>query len=264
MNVFVTFSSTGYEFAKDRICKEALDSGFINKALSFNEKELSPELLNSETFKIKKGFGHYSWKPDSIWLAMQQCDEGDLIVYCDAGCTLSPSKEWKQFENILTKYSVLSFNIYQRNYHWTRKSVFEHFSDSINVDWKNGYQVGANCVIIKNDDIGRRFASEWRDYMINRLDLCGDVPDDKISLEDPRFIENRYDQTILTALSYKYQKKGFVKMLWEHFEGYDPFRRQSIRASRLRKKGDIDYSKLPKKFLWRLFRFYFLYPIAKK
>lgn len=262
MNVFVTFCSTDYEWTKDRICKEAIETDFFDKALSFNEKELSPELLKSDTFKIKKGLGHYSWKPDAIWLAMQQCNEGDIIVYCDAGCSLSPSKEWEKFKNILNEYSVLSFNIYQRNYQWTRKTVFEHFAGIIKTDWKNGYQVGANCLLVKNDEIGRQFVSEWRDYMINRLDLCGDVPEKELEYEDARFIENRYDQTILTALSYKYSDNKTAKMLWEHFEGFDPFRKQSMRASRLRKKGDVDYSKLTRKLLWRLFRFYILYPIT--
>ena len=240
MIIFTTFTSTGYEAARDRILNEIKASGKFDLSYSYNENQLTPELLSSPTFQIKKGLGHYSWKPDIIWQTMNKANEGDIIVYLDAGCSVFPCKEWDKYFGYLTEYDILVFRLHQRNYQWTRNNVFEHFSSIIKFNWRESFQMGANVLIVKKSTYGMSFVSEWRDYMINRLDLCGDVPKNGMLKEDPRLIENRYDQTILTALTYKYLQLGNAKTVWEHFEGEDPFRPQAFIATRKRNSQSVD------------------------
>lgn len=260
MNIFITFASSNLQDVASRIIKEAMAIGYFDKAFSIDESKLTPELLKSETFQVQRGYGLYSWKPDTIWQALEKADHNDVIVYCDAGCTLQKSREWDDYFHIMGKYDVLGFRIQQRNFSWTRKSVFEFFKDDIHSDWANGFQYGANALIVKNNKIGRAFISEWRSIMINRLDLCGDVGADEIKHEDSRFIINRYDQTILTALLFKYAEIGNIKSKWEHFEGYDPICKQAILATRSRKgRENYDANSL-KHIMWRLYKDYILYP----
>lgn len=240
MIIFTTFTSTGYEPARDKIVKEVTANGRFDKVYTYNETELTPELLASPTFKIKKGLGHYSWKPDIIWQTLNSVNEGDIVVYLDAGCSVYDCKEWDVFFQYLQNYDILAFRLHQRNYNWTRKSVFEHFSSIIETNWRDGFQIGANALMVKKSLEGLSFVTEWRNYMINRLDLCGDVCVDELSDEDPRLKENRYDQTILTALVYKYIQKGCVKTVWEHFEGEDIFREQAFKATRRRNLESVD------------------------
>lgn len=260
MILFTTFASKNMSVVAERIKKEALDTGIFDKALSIDEEGLTSELLASDTFKIKKGFGYYSWKPDTIWQTLQKANDGDIIVYCDAGCTLQNSREWNVFFTLLEKYSILGFRIVQKNYLWTRISVFEHFQNQIKTDWKNLFQFGANAIIIKKSKDSVSFISEWRDYMINRLDLCGDVVIEHKNLEDPRFIENRYDQTIMTALLYKYKEKGSAVHIWENFEGYNIFKKQAIIATRNRVGRNPNDYKSIKHIAWRSFKNIILYP----
>ena len=262
MIIFTTFTSTGYETARDRILREVVSCDRFDVSYTYNEKELTPELLSSPTFKVKKGLGHYSWKPDIIWQTMNKAKDGDIIVYLDAGSSLYDSKEWEKFFHELRVNDILAFRLHQRNYRWTRKSVFQHFSEQIQNNWKDCFQFGANALMLKKTEASMSFISEWRDYMIHRLDLCGDVPNDEIESEDPRLIENRYDQTILTALLYKYMQLGAVKAVWEHFEGYDPFRKQAFIASRIRNNSSIDDSRRPKIMLHGLVKQYLYYPIV--
>ncbi len=260
MIVFTTFTSTGYTDARDRIIKEVTLTGLFDKVYTYNETELTQELLSSPTFKIKKGLGYYSWKPDIIWQTFDKVNEGDIIVYLDAGCTVCKSKEWEEFFECLNNFDVLAFRLHQRNFKWTRKSVFEHFADSINSIWKESFQYGANALILKKSNFSLNFISEWRDYMINRLDLCGEVNEDERKFEDSRFILNRYDQTILTALIYKYKYTGKIFSKWEHFEGYDPFRKQAFTASRIRNNGSLNDSKRMKIVFHGLVKQYLFYP----
>ena len=261
MIVFTTFTSTGYEAARDRIIKEVTANGRFDKVYSYNETELTPELLGSPTFKIKKGLGHYSWKPDVIWQTLNRVNDGDVVVYLDAGCSVYDCNEWDKYFSYLQKYDILAFRLHQRNYNWTRRSVFEHFSKSINYNWKDSFQFGANALIVKKTQNGIAFVSDWRDYMISRLDLCGDVPPDEKKNEDSRLKENRYDQTILTALIYKYLQRGCVKTLWEHFEGEDLFRKQAIKATRKRNQQSVDETVRISKRLKCFIKQYLFYPI---
>lgn len=261
MNVFVTFYSKGYEAARDRICHEAEQSGKFDKVITINDDDLTDELKQSETFHVKKGFGLYSWKPDTIYLALKQLEYGDNLVYLDAGCKINSNRQWDKLFDYLEKCDIIGFLLHQRNYMWTRKSVFDHFSKDIDLNWKEGFQFGANALVLKKTELSVKFIKEWRDYMINRLDLCGDVAEDDISHEDPRLIENRYDQTILTALLYKYYSTGKVKDVWEHFEGYDFFRSQAFMAARMR-TADSENRSLSMSFIVHGFiKQYIYYPI---
>ncbi len=261
MNVFVTFSSTGYEWAKDRICKEALDSGYFDKTIAINESQLTPELLNSQTFHTKRGYGLYSWKPDTIFQALNQCSEGDIVVYCDAGCTITRANEWYTIFKFLDTYDILGFRLRQRNFRWTRNSVFKHFASDIHFNWKDDFQIGANFLVVKNNENGRKFINEWRKIMISRLDLCGDITPEEKYTEDTRLVKNQCDQTILTALMYKYEELGAATSIWEHFEGKDPFKGQAIRASRLRKEGDPDLSVGISGIVKMVVKTYFYFPL---
>lgn len=263
MYIFTTFASKNMSEVSSRIKKEAEATGLFGKIVSYNEDELTPELLASDTFKIKKGFGHYSWKPDTIWLTLQDAQEGDIVVYCDAGCTLQQSKEWNLYFEFLKEYDILGFRLHQKNYKWVRKSIFEHFSSEIKGDWKNLLQFGANAIIVKKSKDGISFISEWRDYMINRLDLCGDVPENELRLEDPRLIENRYDQAIMTALFYKYIESGNAFGVWENFEGYNVFTRQAIIATRKRSGREGYNYKSSKNIIKYMVKQYIVYPYYK-
>lgn len=262
MIIFTTFTSTGYEAARDRILNEVKASRKFDLSYSYNEQQLTPELLSSPTFLIKKGLGHYSWKPDIIWQTLKKANDGDVIVYLDAGCSVFPCKEWDKYFGYLGEYDILAFRLHQRNYLWTRNSVFEHFSSIIDSNWRENFQMGANVLIVKKSAVGMSFVSEWRDYMINRLDLCGDVPKDEMPKEDSRLIENRYDQTILTALVYKYLQLGCVKTVWEHFEGEDSFRQQAFIAARKRNSQSVDRTGSWPNKMRCLIKQYLFYPFA--
>ena len=161
----------------------------------------------------------------------------------------------------MNEYDILAFRLHQRNYKWTRKSVFDHFESIINSNWKDSFQFGANALIVKKSKEGLAFVTEWRNYMINRLDLCGDVPEEELSKEDSRLIENRYDQTILTALSYKYLQEGSLKAVWEHFEGKDPFRSQAFIATRKRNYTSVDSTSVLYNKIKSVIKQYLYYPI---
>lgn len=236
-HIFITYGDTGYEAAKAKIVKEAKDTGAFDEIYAYGREDLSDTLLASDVIKIKRGGGLWSWKPDIILSTMECAQDGDIVVYCDAGCTVYPSKEWKCYWKKLENHDILAQRIFQRTEHWTRKEILDKFANN-GVHWSLCYQYLATIIIIKVSDFTRQFVREWRDLMITNPELVMDVdPKDRIT-QHASLIENRHDQAVYSALVYKYlsdaSAKDKIYTQWEHIEDLDPFYKQAIRATRLR------------------------------
>lgn len=235
-HIFITYGDTGYEATKAKIVQEAKDTGEFDEIHAYGREDLSDVLLTSDVIKIKRGGGLWSWKPDIILSTMERAQEGDIIVYCDAGCTLYPSKEWKRYWKKLDNHDILAQRIYQRTEHWTRKELLEMFAAN-GKKWPKCFQYQATPMF-KMSDFSMQFVREWRDLMITNPKLAMDVTDDERPMQHASLIENRHDQAVFSSLVYKYladsqtADKFFTQ--WEHIEDLDPFCKQALRATRLR------------------------------
>ena len=261
-HIFITYGDVGFERAKAKIMKEAKDTGVFDETYSFGREDLSQELLFSDIINIKRGGGLWSWKPDVILSTMCRTHNGDVIVYCDAGCTLSPSNEWKRYWQKLNQYDIIAQRIYQRTDHWTRKEIIDYFKEN-GTSWLKLYQFQATVIIV-NSEFTRHFVREWRDLMISHPQFAMDVSQEELLNQLPGFIENRHDQAIYSALIYKYLNnpltRGKIYTQWEHIENLDPFCKQAIRATRLRQGENETTGHKLKDALKRLVKDYCLKP----
>ncbi len=259
--IFITYGDEGYEAAKEKISKEAKTTGVFDEVIAYGKEDLSLDLLTSEVIKIKRGGGLWSWKPDVILTTIKNCNEGDIIVYCDAGCSVSSSKEWSSLFNKLNTYDIIAERIYQQTKKWTRKEIVDYFVAN-GTNWLFQYQYLATVVIIKNSFFTKKLIEEWRILMIEHPEFVMDVSSEQLSYQLPGFLENRHDQAIYSALIYKYlnipETSNKIYTQWEHIEDYDPFCCQAIRATRLRLgQRETTKSKMAKIFK-RLIKSYIL------
>lgn len=235
-HIFITYGDTGYEAAKAKIVKEANDTGEFDEIYSYGRENLSEELLASNVIKIKRGGGLWSWKPDIILSTMEKAQDGDIVVYCDAGCTVYPSKEWKCYWQKLENHDILAQRIFQRTEHWTRKELLDQFASN-GKNWPKCFQYQATPMF-KVSDFSKQFVREWRDLMIDNPKLAMDVTEEERPMQHASLIENRHDQAVFSSLVYKYlsnpETKEKIYTQWEHIEDLDPFCKQAIRATRLR------------------------------
>lgn len=236
-HIFITYGDDGYEAAKAKIIAEAEATGEFQYMYSLGRGDLSPEIKHSEIINVKRGGGLWSWKPDIIYTTMLKHEIGDAIVYCDAGCSLYPSKEWSSIWKKLERHDMIAQKIFQRTSQWTRKEIIDYFS-STPKQWISLCQYQATIIIVVSN-FTLQFIKEWRDLMITNPIMAMDVTDSERSLQLPRFVENRHDQAIYSALVYKYlslpEFKNKIYSQWEHIEDLDLFHSQAIRATRLRK-----------------------------
>ena len=244
-HIFLTYGDSGFEAAKAKIVEEAWLTGEFQEIISCGRSDLSSDLLASKVINIKRGGGLWSWKPDIILSTMESHEDGDIIVYCDAGCTIYPSPEWKKMWRKLEAHDIIAQRIFQRTENWTRKEIIDYFQSN-GTSWLKCFQYQATVIVVVVSDFTRKFIREWRNLMIEYPEFAMDVMPEERMNQSSSLIENRHDQAIYSALVYKYlaipetRKKIYTQ--WEHIENYDPFFKQAIRATRLR-KGEVESRK---------------------
>lgn len=236
MKFFITYGDSKFQKAKDKILREAAETGVFDTIIGHDSKSVSSELSQSAIFRIERGGGLWSWKPDIIWQTIQLGSDGDFIVYCDAGCTLSSTREWNWYWEKLKNYDIIAQKIFQRTDKWTRKELLDFFEGN-GSEWKKCFQYQAT-IVLKISDFTRCFVKEWRDIMIQHPNLIMDVSPKELANQLPCFVENRHDQSVYSALIYKYLRDphncGKIYSCWERIEDYSALRTQAIRATRLR------------------------------
>ena len=228
---FITYGDGEFAASKRRILAEARSLRLFDNCRAYAPEDLSEAILNCPAMREKRGGGLWIWKPDIIFDALQAMDEGDFLVYCDAGCSLQSSRDWRGWFDILSRYDICALRINQRNDRWTRREIVDHFGDGA---WLSRRQCCAGVILIRKTQFTMDFVGEWRESILKYPYFVMDVSDDERGIQLPRFIENRHDQSVYSALIYKYLNTGRIKILWEHIEGCDYFRRQAIRATRIK------------------------------
>lgn len=260
--IFVTYGDMGFEQAKAKIVAEANRTNEFHKIYSYSREDLSSVLLSSDVIKVKRGGGLWSWKPDIILSTMENNNDGDIIVYCDAGCSVYCSPEWNKIWKRLETHDLIAQRIFQRTESWTRKEILDYFIDN-GIAWLKCFQYQAT-VVFKISDFSKTFVREWRDLMIAHPEFAMDVMPEEREKQHRSLIENRHDQAIYSALVYKYlanpKTRSKIFTQWERVENYDPFFKQAIRATRLRKGEDEGCKKMVIACVKRVLKDYVLKP----
>lgn len=254
----ITYGDEKFRAAKERFVNAARNLDVFDDVIAYSANDVTKELAASIVFQEKRGGGLWSWKPDVILTAMSKMQDGDILVYCDAGCSLQKCKEWSRMWNILSSYDMCAQRILQRTDMWTRKSVLDFFRCANGENWERQYQFCATVVFLKVTPFTRSFVSEWRSLMIEHPELVRDVTER--NGEKACFVENRHDQAVYSALVYKCLDTGRIFTMWEHIEDFDIFSKQAIRATRLRDGEDETFVTKVKLTFKRLVKDFVLKP----
>lgn len=144
--------------------------------------------------------GHFVWKPFVILNAMNAARDGEILMYCDAGCELN-SQGRAQLDKWLELASECDLVLFSTGCNWEEycKAVTTaHFAEQP-VLRDVPHSVSANVLIIKVSPRTRQFMQQWYDlcgYAHYQLSDNGSYGMD----EPPNFVAHRHDQSILHHL----------------------------------------------------------------
>ena len=149
-----------------------------------------------------RGFGYWSWKPWAIHHVLQEMEEGDRLLYLDAGCHINANgtDRFREYVNMLDRDScgMLVFTNGQPEYKWTKGDIFRHFG----VSQEDGHithtqQIAGGHVFLKKPAHGKPDPG-LAPCLLRPSASCGQHSFRLPNL--PGFVENRYDQSIFSIL----------------------------------------------------------------
>lgn len=192
--------------ALDRLRRQAQALEFFEEITLFTENDLSSEftgLMGSFLSPSCKGFGYWSWKPWIIHQTLQRMQEGDRLLYLDAGCHINPNGlvRFREYVDMLDadRHGMLVFLNGQPEYKWTKGDIFHHFAVSPEDSHiTHTQQIAAGHVFIRKNPEAEQLIRDWLHIFYNHLPLVDNSP--SIAPNLPGFMENRYDQSIFSIL----------------------------------------------------------------
>ena len=166
----------------------------------------------------RRGGGYWLWKYYLINKKMKEIDDGEYIIYCDAGCELNNKGMNRYYEYLdmlkESDYGFLSFPLEWNKTAeppplngcieklWTIKQLFEYFKIDINSEIANSSQIAATVFIVKKCKNSLKILDEYKKLIEYDQKLTTDYYN-KINQES-FFKENRHDQSIWALLRKKY------------------------------------------------------------
>lgn len=214
---FCSYGNQKFKNSIVRIAQEAKNFGF-DEVVTYTTSDLPDDLIQDPVMKCARGGGYYVWKPYIIYKTLERMNNGDILIYLDAGCTIRDNMEAKKTFNryidilrnespILTCLTAKKPRIagYVRfyEYQWTKMDLFEYLDAK---EFKDEIQICSGFVGIRKCDDSMEFIAKWRDTMrIQNCHMARDSP--SVTPNYPGFVEHRHDQSVLSLLTRKYGYK---------------------------------------------------------
>lgn len=147
----------------------------------------------------RRGAGYWLWKPYVIRDCLRRADEGDVVLYVDAGVLVR--RPLGPLLHEARRCHLLLRRNFHRNGPYTKRDCFV-LTETDAPACHQAFQLDASFLAIENTDANRRFVDTW-------LALC---TDDRVLTDRPNqcgrpnlpeFRAHRYDQAVLSVLQWR-------------------------------------------------------------
>ena len=196
--------SASYHAALQRICGEANQFQIFTKIFGYTDIYLKNDnefwsqhggFLSSNP----RGYGYWLWKSYLIKKLLTSINDGDVIVYADAGCSMNLQGKPRLLEYIdickNDESGIVSFQLTHLEKCWTKGDISNYLGASQN-DLVTGQLVGGIFILRKCKAIVD-LVNKWYETG-SKYRLIDDSP--SINPNDSEFKENRHDQSIWSIL----------------------------------------------------------------
>ncbi len=189
----------------ERIKVEAINTEFFDTVNCVKEFDLPIMYRLKNIFvlnRFTRGFGYWMWKSYVTKRLLAKIEEGDILFYADAGCTLNKEGKdrFNEYVDMLLKseFSSLSFQMDHLEKKYTKGDLFKYFNLEKDEEIKNsGMLVGGVFFVIKNKN-SVDLINEWYSICHSKRHLIDDSKSEYPN--DHEFISHRHDQSIFSLL----------------------------------------------------------------
>jgi hypothetical protein len=193
----------------------------IESSKQFNVEHFhiyTPEMLDIDdsTLQYMKdnhdpGFGFYMWKPLIILDVMKQINDGDVVLYHDAGRPEYDFNFKKDINNLVNRVikDYGGVGVAQGGYphhQYCKRDCFIEMDCNSDKYW-NKKHLSATWSVWQKNDLALEILEQWKYYCSYPLKIISSNDTNGPISDFSDFVGHRHDQAILTNLIYKYQLK---------------------------------------------------------
>lgn len=214
---FVTFGCDNrFKQSRQRLAKEAEATGWFEDIFVYE-----PKLLTSYQKSFEgRGAGYWWWKSVIQYLAMQQINEGDFLLYLDAGGYINKHGEslFKQYiEKVSNNSGFLAWSTDSIEKNWTKRDLFK-LLECDNPEFTESKQIGCGLVIYRK--------SEWTVSFIDEFVKLSSIQhfindDSSYHPNYENFMEHRHDQSVFSLLTKKYSKVHDIALINDYIGSHN-------------------------------------------
>jgi hypothetical protein len=227
----VSYATASFAKVRSDLNKSAIDWG-VENIFSFTEADLHrSEFYHRHQPVLDEicGAGYWAWKPYFISEALTVLNDGDILIYADAGCAFleSPQPLISLCANqarglVLFDARPLS------NRQFTKRDCFVRMGCDAAPYW-DAPKVIATVLLVRKTTETTAFIAEWLQYCTDRACVSDDANICGLANLDG-FLQHRWDQAILSVLAAKHQLETFRNPSeWGNFLKMPSFRRPGER-----------------------------------
>ena len=207
--VFLSFADTSFMPSLKRIRKQAKSMDVFTdiyiktqNGLPLYAKKRIKEVI--ERTQYGRGYGYWTWKPAIILQTLGNLKEGDILFYADAGTHLNKNGRKKllmYFESAIENdIWITQLGENATDIKFTKQDTIDYYlSSGGERATLNTGQLQATIIILVKNAYTCKLIQTWDelmgiDYLHYYDDSASCVP------ENPDFVSNRHDQSILSLL----------------------------------------------------------------
>ena len=202
---FRTYANSIFSKAKERIIKEANGTGWFTSVEGLGPEDLPP--MFTEVYKdilsLDRGGGYWIWKMAVIEMAMDSMDEGDVLVYVDAGCKINKEGAmlFQEYLQVLQEspYDMIGFQIGHTEQKWTTEAIFQAFNVSKDDPIRTTHQIMATSLFLRKGNHLRQWLARVNQVLMHDPFLITDKYNGQGKSAYPGFKDNRHDQSIFSV-----------------------------------------------------------------
>jgi hypothetical protein len=209
---FITFGAGGKKYidAGNRILNQAKKTELFDECKLFTDIDLKIDTHfwkkhSDFILKNKRGYGYWVWKSYLIKKTLEEMNDGDILLYLDAGLEIDFRKKELLNEKfkIVKKDYIMGTKVLNRfgpEKKWCKMDLILHLN-MLDNKYLNTQQRQGGAIMFLVCENTRNLVNEWYDIVCH-YDLLNDSPSNKKNLNC--FKEHRHDQSIFSLLTKKY------------------------------------------------------------
>lgn len=200
----VVYAGGQYKEAMEYNARTARKKGGVDQVYMYSSADIDPAFRekNRHILSQPRGDGYWLWKPYFIARTLELLEEGDYLVYCDAGIYYNDSVRKLICAMERQGDDMMAFAIDRMEYVYTKRDAFLAL-DADEEGYARTPQRMASAILLRKTAHSRQVIEEWLRFA-QQDELITDAPNCLGKENYPGFKDHRHDQSLWSLVTKKH------------------------------------------------------------